>query len=53
MTSKTVLRGSKLCARLSQLKISARYASVAAAAESKEAAWGIRAEKSKTFSIYR
>jgi len=53
MSANTILRqGPKLCASLNPLTIAGRGAAQQAA-ESEKAAWGLRAEKKKTFAIYR
>jgi len=52
MSSTAAIRGSKLCSSLSQLQLSVRGAAAAAEAQG-AAAWGLRAEKVKTFAIYR
>lgn len=57
MSVNVVRQGSKLCSTVNPLKIAGRSAAQAAAAaapgEEKTAAWGLRAEKVKTFAIYR
>eukprot|EP00092_Neocalanus_flemingeri_P037727 GFUD01041075.1.p2 GENE.GFUD01041075.1~~GFUD01041075.1.p2 ORF type:complete len:302 (+),score=92.05 GFUD01041075.1:50-955(+) len=54
MSSKAALKCSRLCYSLSQLPVSARAMSgVAAEGQTVTAAWGLRAEKVKTFAIYR
>jgi hypothetical protein len=52
MSSTAAIRGSKLCSSLSHLQLSVRGAAAAAEAQG-AAAWGLRAEKVKTFAIYR
>jgi len=52
MSVSLVRQGPKLCAAVNQLTVSGRGAAQAAEAGEK-AAWGIRAEKEKTFAIYR
>jgi len=54
MAMNAILASSKLCASATPLSVAARGAAAQAAAQTGEkAAWGLRAEKNKTFAIYR
>jgi len=53
MSGSLARQGTKLCAAVNQVALSSRGAAQAASATEDKAAWGIRAEKAKTFAIYR
>jgi len=54
MSVNVVRQGTKLCSSLAPIKLVGRGAAAAAAETGeKSAAWGLRAEKEKTFAIYR
>jgi len=53
MSVSLVRQGPKLCTAVNQMALSGRGAAQAAEAAGDKAAWGLRAEKEKTFAIYR
>merc|ERR1712198_131356 len=53
MTTTAVLNSSRLCNNIAPLTCEVRGAATAAESAEKAAAWGLRAEKQKTFAIYR